>query len=824
MPTRVAPLPRSDSFSSPKIKLGAWEVTEKTAKERSTSVPNIPLCDEVSKEEKADFARFQARYTELVETRPVLERKNSAPARLPGFVAAKAPLVVREMSTQTIPQSEVKKIYEDMAADGLTIAHVDDYRDPVELTLMQKAGSKSEDLMAKIVELVPPEQLYAAHEVGGDYELTEGSALGINIGVEMLKPDCEQIREYPLRLRSTKALEKACKNSKRPKAIRWVRRHALVDFSVGKNFDIPGAGIGSIVAGGTVDGLAKLEWLSPKIMSYSELERDFKGSEAFAPPMKAHYAKRMRAGAEFSCTRKGKIHGHLQASLVAGHSLAGFATAGVGMSGAVSTDLEREICIHVIAKDGGNKFRVVFRDKDREAAAFNAKIQVGLIASDGLVNKFVPFAESAILKIAEARGHHTGEALLSEFTTLTGYAKTEVHHQDTEIFSVDIELGTPENDNAFDKLWLFSTAEVERLSKIDGSGVRLTTVDEKEIGGSAEVGATLFGVKLAMANTIRNQRRGLVVRENGDKIRYRDKAIEKNTYDFIHGPRHMKWQSLMFKDESKEGEARWKPAYHFYLKEEDYTPSDDEVSSFFRFVEANNIQSVDAEEDRTIDLVTGCHATLTHANKIVTTIDMYFTDAGIRKIDAATKAEARMAYLKAAAGLNPAFKNSPLLSANMEKRLEAEAIVKDFIRMGGKKCCGSSAHEATIAEFEDGYKFTVEDGDDKGRDLEVDAQVYMAAKNFGEVVGTLEDMDNPRQVSRFFTELSKKDEFDYQHAITTLANLAGEEETLVHHVSLQGAGVHFESTDEGAIKDPRERVETILKAIDKEEEGKGEEF
>ena len=64
---------------------------------------------------------------------------------------------------------------------------------------------------------------------------------------------------------------------------------------------------------------------------------------------------------------------------------------------------------------------------------------------------------------------------------------------------------------------------------------------------------------------------------------------------------------------------------------------------------------------------------------------------------------------------------------------------------------------------------------------------------------------------RFFADLGQASRFDYMGSIGALAKLAGSDETLLHGVSFEGAGVHLRAVDEGRVElvaaDARERLE-----------------
>ena len=90
--------------------------------------------------------------------------------------------------------------------------------------------------------------------------------------------------------------------------------------------------------------------------------------------------------------------------------------------------------------------------------------------------------------------------------------------------------------------------------------------------------------------------------------------------------------------------------------------------------------------------------------------------------------------------------------------------------------------------------------EDLQRDLNVDADGLRRGMELRDSIDSLDVQNESDQLPRFLTNLGQSKGFNYMLAIATLAELAGQEETLIHRLSIHGKEVFLESEDEGHLK------------------------
>jgi hypothetical protein len=97
------------------------------------------------------------------------------------------------------------------------------------------------------------------------------------------------------------------------------------------------------------------------------------------------------------------------------------------------------------------------------------------------------------------------------------------------------------------------------------------------------------------------------------------------------------------------------------------------------------------------------------------------------------------------------------------------------------------------------------------RDLSTDAEALACAIEMTRCIKGLNTASDSKNLSHFFSALGQSKGFEYQFAIATLANIAGEDDTLIHQFSVKGKEVSFEATDEGVLKEvtPQRLMERV---------------
>lgn len=743
---------------------------------------------------------------------------HQVPAGIPVAVErSAAKMTVTSETCQTLTEAEVKQAYREMGLSEVEIASIE-RRSEMDLP---KVGGKVKDqvngLVKMAVEEIGWDKIAQAREAGKEFEISKGSAAGIRMGSKVYKPDDAFVIDNPLRYKCTKELEKVS-----GRAVNWMETSGMIEIGTGMNHTIPIAaftgGSASATFGFTASTIMRYKTTQPYAIGWRRTPQELLNRNIFNIPTNAMAARGLSAGASFEFSGQGKIHGHAMADAVAGADL-GVATAGVGLQVGAHLDTAREYTIKVTSINGANRVRVTISDVDEETAGFSAKLKAGILFKQGQLGEHIPFGigDGALLPIAEKMDAHSVEDLVTKFTSVQASYEAHIKHKDTEIFSYDIDLNAAGAEEAYAGLFKLSPSKAWEMSQKSGSGISVTTVDEKEFEYGHDLGLSVLGAKLALANVLNSEKRGEMTSADGKKYIYRDKEYAKMTSCFFTDTENIKYQAITVRDGE---EAPLVPAFHFYYKREDKETTQEEVSRFFNFAKSMGIEAK-GEVKRELVEISGPKSLFSSEDDTEVIIDMYFTEMGIKQIDDASYEDALKAYLKVCMTQHEDFQDSILLEGlfpgeelsitAMRKADEAREIVEEYARK--KKtvfCCGKSRD--TITE----YRVHC------GRDLEVDGAYFIAARKFANRVQNLTDMSNARQVTKFFNDFGKNKGLEFREALAALYQLATPKTTeedpdiakkegvLVHQLAMVGAGIRWEAVDEGAIAHPRE---TVTKAI-----------
>lgn len=742
------------------------------------------------------------------------------PGRAPKGVAqiVKRPagsVTMLSQECQTLTDAQIKQEYRDMGLSEVQIAEIQ-RRDEMNLPKFGgKVKTGANELVKMAVQEIGWDTISKYQEAKEEFQLSESNIAGIRMGEKIYKPGDAFIIDNPIRYKCTKELEKTTK-----RAVNWIETSGMIEIGSGMNHTLPIAAFcgGSATAtfGFTGSALIRYKTTQPYAIGWRRTPQEILDRNIFNMPTSAMAARGLSAGAQFEFSGKGTIHGHAMADAVAGGDL-GVATAGVGLQVGATLDTAREYTIKVISLNGANKVRVIISDVDEETAAFSAKLKAGILFKQGALAEHIPFGlgNGALLPLAEKMDEHSIEDLATKFTSVQASYEAHIKHKDTEIFSYDIDLNAEGAEEAYGQLFKLDPTVAWDMAKISGSGVTVATVDEKEMEYGHDLGLSVLGAKLALANVLNSEKRGELIRADGKKYIYRDKEYSKMSSCFFTDTENIKYQAITVRDGEDAPDI---PAFHFYYKRDDKETLKEEVDRFFSFAGSMGIKPK-GEVKRELVEISGPKSLFSSADDTTVIIDMYFTQLGIKLIDDATYEDALQAYLKVCEMQHPDFAANILLE-DSEAGAEAREICEEYAR---KKrtlfCCGKSRD--TIEE----YKLTC------GRDIEVDGEYFVAARRFANRVQNLTDMSNARQITKFFNNFGKSKGLEFREAIAALARLATPKATikdpdiakregvLIHQLCMVGAGIRWEAADEGAITHPREEVTKTLTALTAEPTG-----
>ena len=215
----------------------------------------------------------------------------------------------------------------------------------------------------------------------------------------------------------------------------------------------------------------------------------------------------------------------------------------------------------------------------------------------------------------------------------------------------------------------------------------------------------------------------------------------------------------------------------------------EEVDSIFRFAKALKLDT--SKGDTQLEASSFAQRLWETSDDTQVDIDLYFTPDGIEKIDTATRSQAVVAAVMALGDLGPEYAGIPF--GDRELGEYAIQTCLDYIKARDNRSIWRYFSSHKCFDLAEEYKATT------NRDIVTDVEALSQALEMAECIKGLEVTGDSENLSAFFSALGQSKGFDYQFAIATLANLAGEDDTLIHQFSVQGEEVSYEASDEGVL-------------------------
>jgi hypothetical protein len=270
------------------------------------------------------------------------------------------------------------------------------------------------------------------------------------------------------------------------------------------------------------------------------------------------------------------------------------------------------------------------------------------------------------------------------------------------------------------------------------------------------------------------------------------------------------WQTISLKNGPKEAASTF---YRFQFKKEDKNTKPEEVREFFSFSNSMGVL-YDGEVHNNLIKLSAFKKAFSSADDTSVMVDVYFTPKGIDNIEKSDLKTAVDAYLQAIRDMGKKnHMDLPLLRHDYVGDISRK-IMKDYrdAKVKWRQFIWPHRYWKKRRELRhEYYDFT-------DRKLREDHNLVKMARKFAQKIDLLTDTKNERQLSKFFIALGKSKGFDYMVTIAALNKLAGNEETLVHKLSMEGGGIYLKSIDEGKLVHPREKIHqelerTIPKAV-----------
>lgn len=628
--------------------------------------------------------------------------------------------------------------------------------------------------------------------------LSEGTALFLAFDQKVYKTSDPFVKNAEIRMAITKHLQE-----KNPhKTIFWVENVGVAEPGSGMWATVPvfashgltltagfGFSVGTILRYrtcmpviGNKGNKAKLAMASPKAL-----------------PVNAQGAQQMEAGQEFELSGQGKVRGDANMAIRYGVGVGVVAMAGISENIGPIATAAAEYGINVLSL-GQNKVRVTIRKINQESLAMVSNTAVGLIFPSNKLfpgNFGWPQVGHGLLKyFAEHKGPPNFEAYLTDYTSLGLNCSLTHTHKHLHICSYDIDLSNSQAAAAYDSLMRLDVAEADALVATK-NGVTKADLEETQNTNKSAVRLALCTEKLFLVEALKYESHGELFDGQGHHKIYRDAAYKKHVENILTGHHDALWEAVEIIEDGEKA----KTYYHFNYQKEDFFTRQSEISTFFTFAKALNIKHAEDAQEELIDMHS-YQKLLSSADDTKLEVDLYFTNEGVARLRNMLPEDMIRVFLKMRSKFDPWVGSMPLFSSDKSIQEAGNLFFYKYRMARRHKVHRLKIHEIRSAYF---HQF--------GRDIKKDFGVIRKAERFAQLSRYLIDVEtDENKLGKFFTALGKSKRPHYTQVIPALAEIAGEDNVLIHTLSASGGGISLKSVDEGALTHPRqEMVKLCLK-------------
>ncbi|HEY4223709.1 MAG TPA: hypothetical protein VGO62_20270 [Myxococcota bacterium] len=647
-------------------------------------------------------------------------------------------------------------------------------------------------------------------------------SLGIKISEQLVRGDDASINKDPEKKAQTAAM------SADPKQVVWLKTGGVTNLGAGFTTpSIPIAGTGGLVKvnlGFNASAALEYSQMSPFSLSPAGVI-DGAVNAAVTLPISADTALLMKRGSQMTLTGTGNAS--LSGGITAGVStslgpitgLNAGVTAGVNGSATVSGNFKVDI-----ERLDGSKVRVNLSTVlDRKLAA-NASVDAGItLDANALIDKTLggtfplderkaaPIAMSdltqpgkladGILGTLERGGISTIESTVKSYTAFHAGVGATTQETNSDMVSFVFDLSNPAAKQAYNDLLRLNESSAAAVANRPDSGVKRNEMVDHVVQNGTNGSITFAGQKLLIASTLRKEEDGTLTTGHDVEL-IRSSQFKKDYTGIITGNESVTWESVQVKPQGQPASTFFHLAFDRLNKVMDKKSYTD----FLNFAQTMGVKDATAGIGSVpdLDLIQRLFST---ADDGTTSADVYFTDAGLKKIAQASidkngvevLGPIMRAYAPIAQQLDPSLGNVPINAQTMDfaDRFNEELRLANMNAGDPDSRFHTSPESDAIAL--DYQKKT-------GRDLSKDAAVYGGAHQLFDMSQAMRQAGDEKGWTKALVDFGGNKKFDFITTIAVLAKLAGPDDTLVHKLALDGGGLKLNAKDEGSLKGPDAQI------------------
>lgn len=499
-------------------------------------------------------------------------------------------------------------------------------------------------------------------------------------------------------------------------------------------------------------------------------------------PLDAAKAAKLAPGTEVT------LHG---AGTVAAKTSVGYGastTAGpvtVGASVGVSGELHasKDIGLNIVKLEG-DKVRVVIADRETRGASTALTAEAGIRSID---RDSIP-GGSALEGIAgDKLAGEAKKAVSKELTKLVQARATMgagAERSEREVASYDLDLSTEAGRKAYDKLLRLDAREAERLAAAPGSGVvKNGALDETVDSRKTNAEVSILGEKLHASKSERRDRVAVLVNSAG-ATRISESEYTRTTKGLLRKG-DIEWEALHVTSDRTGAADRF---LHLKMNAlEDKWTSHGEWQRSERFATMMGASVVEREVKNANPSWWGRNVSPNAHGKTTASADVYFTDAAMKKIAAASDEQALSAFAAATRKLEGEGAALPGWAAESPAaRAEARELLEEYDPFD---------RDREAQDLQGAYWRLTR------RNIAEDHASWEEAKDFKDFVARSRTGGEQDRL-KAFADLGAARRFDFHATLGAMNELAGDEVVLLNRFEVRGSDAKLVTSSEGGLAHP----------------------
>jgi len=495
-------------------------------------------------------------------------------------------------------------------------------------------------------------------------------------------------------------------------------------------------------------------------------------------PTSAQSALNMPIGYEIELRGSGKLLSSQELSITQG--------VGTGFSASCATSQTRsgEYSLTVMALDGQKSVRVIIAHLNEEMAALQCELKMGLLGVDALAL----CANNYLKKLLENSVNYEIKALIKRYASVVAsMTKASLTKQST-VCCYDLDLSKPRAQEAYEHLVRLNIKNADQLILQEEAGITAVALYENESRSLQNTDIQAFSKNLWRYEIADIECDGMVLTPDAQSAIYYEKTYAEKFSSIILGEQEIRWESIEILSNNKPPQKYYK----FYHEQLANIPMQQDVDNFFSFASKLGIKSSGILDSELIKM-NGLSKLVSKIDDTRTKIELFFSEAGVLKIQEADRAIGFLAFQKAH---------------------DHDLIPEEHRAYAYKMLAQYQAEQASFwawLGFRSSLNTIIEEYKNKmGRSFDRDYHKFVKAKLFGELLANFCNAQDKKEARNFFAYIGKSPDFEYRETLLALAAIAGRENILVHKLSMSGGDVTLESIDEGEIRHPRDHAKNLF--------------